>query len=667
MKNADIKKRIEKLRNEIERYDKLYYEDARPVVSDQEYDALLKELASLEEKRPQFKTAGSPAEKVGGSPTGEFPTAKHIVPMLSMDNTYNADELRAFDGRVKKILGIDKVEYVVELKVDGASISLLYRNGKLERGVTRGDGKEGDDVTRNIATIPAIPARLEKGHRALPALIEIRGEVYMSERDFLKINAEKEKAGEELFANPRNAAAGSLRLLDPSIVSKRRLNILVHGAGALEGAEIESQYELLEYLRSLGMRVNPHIAKFTGIEDVIKYCGGWEKKKAGLEYPVDGMAVKVNSFDCQKRLGATAKSPRWMIAYKFPAERKETKLLDIIVQVGRTGALTPVAVLKPVRISGSTVSRSTLHNIDEIERKDIRIGDTVIIEKSGEIIPRVIRVIKKRRAGGEKRFRMPEKCPVCGADTVRPENEVAVRCDNVSCRAQIEQRIIHFASRNAMDIEGLGEAVVNQLVEKKMARDYGDLYYLKLEDIKSLERFADKSAGNLIGAIEKSRQNELFRLIFALGIRHVGVNTAWLLCKHYLSIDKIAKQSIESLQSHKEIGPIVAESIYGFFNSKENLRVLEKLSAAGVRMKEDALQVKGVLAGKTVVFTGGLVSMARTEAEELVRKLGGKASSSVGRDTDLVVAGSVPGSKYDKAKSLGVKIIDEKEFREMAK
>jgi len=664
--NSRIKKHIEDLQEKIEYYNRLYYVEAKPVVSDEEYDTLLSELKLLEEKYPEFKTPDSPTQKIGGRPTGEFVTAKHIVPMLSMDNTYTADELREFDERVKKNLGQDKIEYVVELKVDGASISLLYRNGRMSRGVTRGNGREGDDVTRNIATIKSIPPAL-KAHKHIPGLIEVRGEVYMSEKDFLKINEEKERAGEELFANPRNAAAGSLKLLDPVIVTGRHLNIFIHGVGAFEGVKIESQYELLEYMKELGMRVNPEIAKFSDIEDVIRYCNGWEKKKEDLNYHVDGMVVKVNSFASQKRLGTTTKSPRWMIAYKFPAERKETKLLDIAVQVGRTGTLTPVALLKPVHVSGTTVSRSTLHNIDEIERKDIRIGDTVIIEKSGEIIPQVVSVVREKRTGKEKKFTMPEKCPVCGSDTVRPENEVAVRCDNVSCRAQIEQRILHFASRNAMDIEGCGEAVVEQLVEKKMVADYGDLYYLKFDDVKRLERFADKSAQNLVDAIEKSKGNELFRLVFALGIRHVGVHVAWLLYQSYGSIDKIAKQSVESLQSNKEVGPIVAESIHAFFNNKGNLKVLEKLRDASVRMSEAAPAKKGVLSGKTVVFTGSLSSISRNEAEEIVRKMGGMASSGVNKETDLVVAGSEPGSKYDKAKKLGIKIISEAEFKEMIK
>ena len=667
MEKSRIKQRIEKLREDIGRHNKLYYVENRPVISDEEYDGLIKELISLEEKYPEFRTADSPTRMVGRRPTGEFLTARHIAPMLSMDNTYTAGELRAFDKRVKKNLGVGKVDYVVELKVDGTSISLLYRNGKLERGVTRGDGREGDDVTRNIMTIKSIPLALKKDHRTIPGIIEIRGEVYMSEKDFLKINEEKERSDEELFANPRNAAAGSLKLLDPAIVAGRHLNIFIHGVGAFDGVKVESQYGLLEYMKSLGMRVNPEIEKFSDIEDVIKYCNGWEKKKEDLNYHVDGMAVKVNSFAYQQQLGATAKSPRWMIAYKFPAERKETKLLDIAVQVGRTGILTPVAILKPVHISGTTVSRSTLHNIDEIERKDIRAGDAVIIEKGGEIIPQVVSVVKEKRTGREKKFSMPRKCPVCGSSAVRTEGEVAVRCDNVSCKAQIEQRILHFASRNAMDIEGLGEAIVTQLVEKKMVTDYGDIYYLRFDDVRRLERFADKSAQNLIDAVEKSKQNELFRLVFALGIRHVGVHVAWLLSQNYGSVEKIAKESVESLQANDEIGPIVAESIHSFFGNEGNLKVLEKLKETGVRMAEKVSAAKGVFSGKTVVFTGGLSSISRGEAEELVRKFGGRASSSVSKETALVVVGSEPGSKYDKAKALGVKIISEEEFREMVK
>ena len=665
MEKQDAKKRIKKLRKEIERHNKLYYAKAKPEISDKEYDDLTKELVWLEEKYPEFKTPDSPTQVVGGEPTEGFKTAKHIVPMMSMDNTYSDGEIRDFDKRVKKNLGLKKPEYVVELKVDGASMSLLYRNGKLERGVTRGDGRTGDGVTQNIKTIKSIPIHLKKVNNVLPKLIEIRGEVYMSKGDFLSLNKEREKAGEELFANPRNAAAGSLKLLDPRIVAKRCLDIFVHGVGAFEGIKIEDQHEMYQYMRRIGMRVNPEIAKFSDIEDVIKYCSKWEKKKDDLGYHVDGMVIKVNSFECQDRLGATTKSPRWMIAYKFPAERKETKLLNIKVQVGRTGTLTPVAILKPVHIAGTTVSRSTLHNMDEIERKDIRIGDKVLVEKSGEIIPQVVEVVKEKRSGKERKFSMPKACPVCGSKTVRYKDEVAIRCENVSCEAQVKQRILHFASRNAMDIEGLGEAVVEQLVDSKMIKDYGDLYYLELDKIKGLERFAEKSARNLIDAIEKSKTNELSRLIFAIGIRQVGVHAAWILSGTFGSIENIAKESAEKLQSIREIGPIMAESIHAFFKNKDNLKVLEKLKKAGLKMAERAAKAKGIFSGKTVVLTGGLSSMARNEAEELVRKQGGRPSSSVSKETDLVVAGTEPGSKYDKAKKLGVKIINETEFKKM--
>jgi DNA ligase (NAD+) len=664
MKKRDIKKKIEKLRKEIKRYNKLYYVKNKPVISDKEYDDLLKELTQLEEKYPEFKTSDSPTQQVGGEPVEGFKTAKHIIPMLSIDNTYSADEIRDFDGRVKKGLGVKKLDYMVELKVDGASISLVYGNGKLQRAVTRGNGREGDGVTTNINTIKSIPLSLKND---VPRLIEIRGEVYMSGKDFLALNEKKESEGEEPFANPRNAAAGSLKLLDPKMVAKRCLNIFVHGAGLIEGSKIKSQSELYQFMKHVNMRVNPEIAEFSDIEDVIKYCDGWEKKKEKLDYHVDGMVIKVDLFEYQRKLGATTKSPRWMIAYKFPAERKETKLQDINVQVGRTGTLTPVAILKPVHIAGSTVSRSTLHNMDEIERKDIRIGDSVLVEKSGEIIPQVIKPLKEKRTGKEKKFKMPGTCPVCGSKTVKYKGEVAIRCENVSCEAQLKERILHFASRNAMDIEGLGEAVVDQLVDKKIIRDYGDLYYLRSEQIKNLERFAEKSAQNLIDAIEKSKTSELSRLIFALGIRHVGVHAAWILSQTYGSIANISKQNIEKLQAAREIGPVMAESINKFFRNKNNLGVLEKLKNAGVKMTEKVIKAKGIFSGKTIVFTGVLSSMARNEAEEFVRKQGGRPSSSVSKETDLVVAGSEPGSKFEKAKKLGIKIVSEDEFKKMIK
>ncbi len=669
MDKKEAKKRIRELRGEIRRHDRLYYVENRPAISDKQYDDLLKELIGLEERFPAFKTADSPTQRVGGEPAGGFRTAGHIVPMLSMDNTYSAGEVREFDERVKKNLPSEKVEYFVELKVDGASMSLVYKDGRLLRGVTRGNGREGDDVTANIKTIKSVPHEFKKSGAKTPGLIEIRGEVYMPKKGFAALNREKEKKGEELFANPRNAAAGSLKLLDPSIVAKRGLDIFVHGAGAIEGGGVKSQHELYHFMKAAGLRVNPEVARFSDIDEAIEYCDGWEKKKERLDYQVDGMVIKVDSFRQREKLGVTTKSPRWLIAYKFPAERKETKLLDIKVQVGRTGTLTPVAVLKPVRISGTVVSRSTLHNIDEIARKDIRIGDTVVIEKSGEIIPQVVGVKKAGRTGKEKKFSMPKSCPVCGSAVVRDEGEVAVRCENVACEAQVKQRILHFASRNAMDIEGLGEAVVEQLVGEGLVKDYGDLYYLKPGQMEALDRFAERSARNLIAAIDKSKSNELPRLIFALGIRHVGVHAAWILSQKFGSAEEIGRQSAQDLEATREIGPVMAESIHKFFRNKENIKVLGKLKAAGVRMsepkKDEAAQAKGAFAGKTVVFTGGLSSMSRGEAEELVRRQGGRPSSGVSKETDFVVAGSEPGSKYDKAKKLGVKIINEAEFMDM--
>jgi len=667
MKMREAKKRAEALRKEIKRHDRLYYEKDSPVISDREYDELMAELARLEDMYPRLKTADSPTRRVGGAPTDSFKTARHIVPMLSIENTYSADEIRDFDRRVKKILGAEKIDYVVELKVDGASISIVYEKGRLLRGVTRGSGREGDDVTRNIMAVEGVPERLKKASGAVPRLIEARGEIYMPEKEFLALNEEKERLGEEPFANPRNAAAGSLKLLDPGTVARRRLNIFFHGCGALEGIDIKGQYDLWGYMRRFGMRVNAEVERFSDIEGVIKYCLGWLEKKEKLGYHVDGMVIKVDSFRQQRKLGVTSKNPRWMIAYKFPAERKETELLDIKVQVGRTGTLTPVAVLRPVRIAGTTVSRSTLHNIDEIRRKDIRIGDTVLVEKSGEIIPQVIAPVKKKRSGAEKKFVMPSACPICGSKVARNEEEVALRCENVSCEAQVKQKIMHFASRGAMDIEGLGEAVVEQLVASELIKDYGDLYYLNLSDIEGLERFAQKSARNLAEAIEKSKSNEPSRLIFALGIRHVGAHAAWILTRKYGSIDNIAKQSVEALEANREIGPVMAESIHAFFRNKGNIKVMEKLMKAGLKMSGGQVKSNGALAGKTVVFTGALSSISRGEAEGLVRAQGGRPSSSVSKDTDIVVVGDEPGSKYDKARRLGVRIIREAEFRKMLK
>lgn len=664
MATKSIKKQIEDLRERIRHHDYKYYVENKPEISDLEYDRLMRRLIELEKENPHLITPDSPSQRVGEQPVEGFPKVKHRVAMLSMDNTYSADELREFDKRIKKNLPQEKVSYVVELKIDGASISLLYKDGILQNGATRGDGETGDDVTASLKTIRAVPL-VVRDKEDFPPLIEVRGEVYMNHETFEKINEEKEKAGEELFANPRNAAAGSLKILDPKIVDERNLQIFTYGVGYVGGNAPQGQWEILLFLRKHGFRTNPHIKKCQTIEEVIEYCNEWQDKKKGLDYDIDGMVIKVDSFEQQKRLGQTTKAPRWMISYKFPAERTTTKLKDIVVQVGRTGTLTPVAVLKPVRLSGSTISRATLHNVDDIERKDVRIGDTVVIEKAGEIIPQVIAPVLSKRTGSEKRFEMPDKCPACGGEVVQYPGEVALRCENVACPAQQKERLRHFASRQAMDIEGLGEVMVEQLVDIGLVKDYADIYSLKFEDVVKLERMAEKSAQNLLGGIGRSKNQSLARLIYALGIRHIGVHAADILAGEFGSIENLSKQTPEGLAQIDEIGPTMAESIYEFFQRPQTGNILKKLREAGVAMEQKPKKRTGRLAGRTFVFTGGLVGFSRTEAQDIVKNLGGRVSSSVSKQTDFVIAGTDPGSKYDKAKKLGIKTITESEFKKM--
>jgi len=664
MDRQKAKKEIEGLKKEIRRHNRLYYIEDKHEISDQRYDALVKELGKLEKEFPEFITQDSPTQRVGGEPSKQFPPVKHLTPMLSMAKRYSSEELKEFDKRVRKNLPGQNIEYTVELKFDGVSVSLLYERGTFVKGATRGDGITGDDISNNLKTIKSIPLILEG--EDIPELFEARGEIYMSRGEFNKINKEKEKSGENLFANPRNAAAGSLKLLDPKIVAERGLDIFIYGIGHSKGVEFENHSEVLESLKKAGFKVNPNMKLCSNMNEVISYCDGWEDKRDSLEYDTDGMVIKVTSLKQQKKLGHTSKAPRWMISYKFPAVKAATKLKDIIVQVGRTGTLTPVAVLKPVKISGSVVSRATLHNIDEIERLDVRIGDTVLVEKSGEIIPKINNVLKNKRTGKEKKFKIPNECPACGSRAVRFPGEVAIRCDNVACPAQLKMKIRHFAGRGAMDIEGLGDKIIDQMVDRNLIKDYGDIYCLALSQISNLERLAKKSAANLIEAIEKSKQNSLYRLIFGLGIRHVGVHAARLLAGRFSSVDNIAKQGLEELEGIREIGPIMAESIHNFFKTKENLKVLDKLKTAGIKMAEKSLSGKeGKFSGKTFIFTGALSSLSREEAEEIITSLGGKASSSVSKKTDFVVCGTEPGSKFDKAKKLGVKVINENEFKKM--
>ncbi len=667
MATKDIKSEIERLRKMISRNDHLYYVLNKPKISDQEYDALYRRLRDMEAAHPEFITPDSPTQRVGGEPAAGFPVVKHIDPMMSLDNTYSADEIREFDKRVKKNLKGEKVEYVVELKFDGVSTSLVYERGKLAVGATRGDGTQGDDVTANLKTIRSIPLSFSEEVNKVPRRIEVRGEVCMSKKAFEKLNKEKEKNGEELFANPRNAAAGSLKLLDPKIVATRGLDIYVWGTGHYEAIEFRTHMEVLDYLKEAGFRVNPHYKLCGTIDEVIEYCDSWEDKRDEPDVEIDGMVLKVNGLSQRERLGWTSKSPRWSIAYKFPAEKALTTVEDIIVQVGRTGTVTPVAILKPVHLSGTMVSRATLHNFDEIERLDVKIGDKVYVEKSGEIIPKVLSVAEEKRTGRERAFHAPVKCPACGSKLVRLPEEVAIRCENVGCPAQMKETVLHFASRNAMDIEGMGEAITNQLVDKGLIKDYGDIYYLKFDDVAGLERMAEKSARNLMDAIGKSKSNDLNRLVYGLGIRHVGEHAAWVLAGHFGSIEKLKDAGADELNNINEIGPVMAESVYNFFHNKENLKVLNKLKEGGLKASRGARPKEGSakLSGKTIVITGTLISFTRSEAEELVRRLGGNPSSSVSKNTDFLVAGSEPGSKLDKAKALGVKIMTEEEFRKV--
>lgn len=664
----DIKtarKRIEELRKQINYHNYLYYVLDSPEISDAEYDKLFRELKELEEKFPELITPDSPTQRVGGEPLPEFKQLKHRLPMLSLDNVFNAEEARDFDERVKKVLKTkDEIEYVCEPKLDGLAVELIYENGIFIAGATRGDGVTGEDVTLNLRTIKAVPLRLfpREGIK-VPSLLEVRGEVIIKKKDFESLNREREKAGEPLFANPRNAAAGSLRQLDPRITASRPLDIYFYSPGVIEGIKIETQWEFLNYIAKLGLKTNKLNQICTGIDDVIEYYKKMIDKRDELPYECDGIVVKVNDYSQQRKLGELSHSPRWAVAFKFPPQQAETRIINIEAQVGRTGTLTPVAILEPVRVSGVTVSRATLHNMDEIERKGVMIGDYVIVQRAGDVIPEVVRPIVSKRTGKEKKFMMPEKCPSCGSKIVREEGEVAYRCINASCPAQLKERIRHFCIREAMDIEGLGEKFIDQMVDKGLVKDMADLYYLKPEDFFHLERMGSKLAENLYNAIQDSKKTTLDRFLFALGIRHVGEHLARVLAREFNTLERVMNATKEELLSIKEIGEEIATSIVDFFRNKENIKLIEKLLKAGVEIaRVEKPSATSPVSGKTVVFTGELKSMTRGEAQRLVEELGGKASSSVSRKTDFVVAGPGAGSKLEQARKLGVKIIDEDEF-----
>jgi DNA ligase (NAD+) len=661
---ADIKRRIEQLRSEIRRHDYLYYVLNEPQISDRQYDKLFAELKSLEQSNPQFITADSPAQRVSGRPLEGFAAVRHDVPMLSIDNTYNADELRAFDERVAKGLDRRDYDYVVELKIDGLAISLRYERGLLVTAATRGDGEVGDDVTANVRTIKSVPLVLMDGQNT-PDVLEVRGEVYMPTRAFVELNRLRSDAGEPAFANPRNAAAGSLKLLDARITAARKLAFFAYSLGRVSQPLTENHWQCLQKFRQLGLPVNPNIKRAKDINEAMDICLGWENKRQQLDYQIDGMVIKVNRFDQRDMLGATGRAPRWCISYKFPAEQAETVVESIDVQVGKSGTLTPVANLTPVQLAGTTVSRASLHNFDELARLDVRCGDTVLIEKAGEIIPQVVEVKKQLRAAGAKPFKVPLKCPVCGSAVAKDDAGVYVRCTNPDCLGRLKERLKYFAGRDQMDIENLGIALIEQLVDTGLVKDFADLYKLQKDQLAGLERMAEKSAANVIEAIEKSKTQPLWRLIAALGIRHIGGQSAQILAEHFGTLDALMAAGPEQLEAIDQIGPTMAESIYEYFRNSKNRAVIDEMLSAGVRPQQPRAARSNKLSGKTIVVTGTLGKFTRSQIEQAVRQAGGKASGSVSSKTDFVLAGENPGSKLDKAKKLGVKVINEKQFIEM--
>ncbi|MDR3592555.1 MAG: NAD-dependent DNA ligase LigA [Negativicutes bacterium] len=657
------------LRQQIDHHNHRYYVLDAPEVSDAEFDVLLRQLKDIETAYPSLVTPDSPTQRVGGATSEGFGRVAHPSAMRSLGNAFSAEELRSFDSRVRGGLGTDRVEYVVELKIDGLAINLLYEEGRLIRAATRGDGQFGEDVTANVRTIRAVPLTLSPAIGPMPRRLEIRGEVYLARREFDRINLKREAAGEALFANPRNAAAGSLRQLDPRVTAERALDIFVYGLGVREGVELATHAATLEFLARAGLKVNPNYRVFDGIEAVIAYCESWDTQRAGLPYNIDGLVIKLNDIAGQEALGSTSKDPRWAIAFKFPAEEAVTKVLHIVAGVGRTGIISLTADLEPVQLGGTTVARAALHNEDYILKKDIRIGDTVKIHKAGEIIPEIIEVIPEKRSGQEKVFVMPDRCPVCDSPISRLAGEAAWKCTNPHCPALRREGLFHFVSRDAMDIDGLGPAVLTALLDAGLIDDAADLYRLTADKLLGLERIGPKSAQNLLEAIENSKQAGLGRLLFGLGIRHVGVKAAGLLARRFGDIEAVAAAGVEELTVVDEIGPKIAESVVAYFAAPENLALVEKLRTAGVKLTEDRTEEtgEGPFSGKTFVLTGTLTGMTRSEAGELIERLGGKVTGSVSKKTDYILAGTEAGSKLDKARQLGIRVLDETEFAELAK
>ncbi len=672
----DAKKRVEQLRAEIRRHDYLYYVLARPEISDRQYDKLFSKLKRLEQQHPELVTSDSPTQRVSGEPLAGFATVRHASPMLSMDNTYNADELRAFDERVAKGLDGRDYDYVVELKIDGVAIALRYQAGALVTGATRGDGRTGDDVTANVRTIKAVPLSLLDDGGTIPDVLEVRGEVYMPTNAFVELNKLREQNGEPPFANPRNATAGSLKLLDSRITAQRNLSFFAYAVGQTSEPLSDDHYQTLQRFKKLGLPVNHYIQKAADIEEALRICDKWDHKRKELDYQIDGMVIKVNRFDQRDLLGSTGRAPRWCISYKFAAEQTETVVESIDVQVGKSGILTPVANLTPVFLSGTTVSRASLHNFDEMERLDVRQGDTVIIEKAGEIIPQVIEVKKEKRPRGTSVFKPPSKCPNCGGPVQKNADGVYIRCLNPGCLGRLKERIKYFAGRGQMDIDHLGEALIDQLIDTGLVKDFADIYKLTKEDLVELERMADKSTQNVVDAIDQSKSRDLWRLIAALGIHQIGGEFAQTLASSFGSLKKIRKASLTQLT--KVLAPTAlkekdakkrdekrkrARSVYDYFRDTRNKEVIDRLlRQVKPKSPQKANMVARKLGGKVFVVTGTLENFSRQQAKEAIRKAGGKASSSVSKNTDFVLAGESPGSKLDKARKLGIYVIDEREF-----
>jgi DNA ligase (NAD+) len=664
MVTESLKKRVEKLREEIEHHNYQYYVLDQPEITDAEYDRLMRELEKIEEEYPELRSHNSPTQRVGASPLEAFEIVRHTLPMLSLANAFDETEAKDFDKRVKKFLGTSSdVTYVAEPKLDGLAVELVYEDGSFVVGSTRGDGINGENIIQNLRTIKTIPLHLLRNEILPPERLEVRGEIIMQLSRFKALNQKREEAGEPPFANPRNAAAGSVRQLDSKITAERPLEIYCYGVGEVSGHSFKTHWEILHTLPRWGLRTNPNIRRCQNIDEVLEYYHGMNEKRETLPYEIDGIVVKVDRLDLQARLGEIARSPRWALAFKFQPKQETTKIIDIKPQVGRTGALTPVALMEPVRVGGVEVSRATLHNQDEIDKKDVRIGDTVIIQRAGDVIPEVVQVVTSRRTGKEKKFQMPSKCPVCGAEVIK--EEAIHRCIGLDCPAQLKGRIRHFASKRAMDIDGLGIKLIDQLVDTGLVKDVADIYYISKDQLIELERMADKSAQNIIDAIEKSKEKPLSKFLYALGIRHVGETTAVDLARHFPRLDDFFNLSEEDLMEVEGIGPEVAASVHQFFSDKKNKESIERLKKAGVKVIEGKPREKGKLAGKTFVFTGTLKDFGRDEARSLVESMGGKTTSSVSKKVDFVVAGEDPGSKFDKAKELGIKTLTEEEFKKL--